>query len=80
MREYMEKLEKKSIAIQTCMYNSVAPDFDTVSDYHDNGLTPLQEQQDKQTKAVDGAENAIEHDVIDILTEYPPWSTETYVL
>ena len=27
---------------------------------------------------VDGAENAIEHDAIDILTEYPPWSTETH--
>ena len=28
-REYMEKLEKKSIAIQTCMYNGVAHDFDS---------------------------------------------------
>ena len=46
-----------------------------VSDYHDNGLTPLQGQQEEQPEAVNGAENAIEHDAIDILTEYPPWST-----
>ena len=79
-REYMEKLEKKSIAIQTHMYDSVAHDFDRVSDYHDNGLTLLQGQQDEQPEAVNGAENAIEHDAIDIWTEYPPWSTETYDL
>ena len=76
----MEKLEKKSIAIQTCMYDSVAHDFDRVSDYHDNGSTLLQGQQDEQPEAVNGAENAIEHDAIDIRTEYPPWSTETYDL
>ena len=78
-REYMEKLEKKSIAIQTRTYDSVAPDFDRVSDYRDNGSTLLQGQ-DEQPEAVNGAENAIEHDAIDILTEYPPWSTETYDL
>ena len=77
-REYMEKLEKKSIAIQTHMYDSVAHDFDRGLDYHDIGLTPLQGQHDEQPEAVNGAENAIEHDAIDILTEYPPWSTETY--
>ena len=49
-----------------------------VSDYCDNGLTPLQGQQDEQPEAVNGAENAIEHDAIDILTEYSPWSTEIY--
>ena len=43
-REYIEKLEKKSIAIQTHMYDSVAYDFDTVSDYCDNGSTPQQGQ------------------------------------
>ena len=77
-REYVEKLEKKSIAIQTHMYDSAAHDFDRGSDYCDNGLTPLQGQQDEQPEAVNGAENAIEYDAIDILTEYPPWSTETY--
>ena len=77
-RKYMEKLEKKSIAIQTHMYDSVTHDFDRVSDYHDNGLTPLQGQQDEQPESVTGAENAIEHDAIDLLTEYPPWSTEMY--
>ena len=59
------------------MYDSVAHDFDRVSDYLDNYSTPLQGQQDEQP---DGVENAIEHDAIDILTEYPPWSTETYDL
>ena len=73
-RKYKEKLEKKSIAIQTRMYDSVAHDFDRVSDYHDNGLAPLQGQQDEQPEAVNGAENVIEYDAIDILTEYPPWS------
>ena len=72
------KLEKKSIAIQTHMYDSVTHDFARVSDYHDNGSTPLQGQQDEQPEAVNGAENAIEHDATDILTEYPLWSTETY--
>ena len=32
----------------------------------------------EQPEAVNSAENAIEHDAIDILTEYPPWSTDTY--
>ena len=60
------------------MDDSVTHDFDRVSDYNDNGLTPLQGQQDEQPEAVNSAENAIEHDAVDILTEYPPWSMETY--
>ena len=43
-------------------------------------MTPLQGHQDEQLEAVNGAENATEHDAIDILTEYPAWSTETYDL
>ena len=66
--------------IQTSVYDSVAYDSDRVLDYHDNGLTSLQGQQDEQPEAVNFAENAIEHDAIDILTEYPPWSKETYHL
>ena len=77
-RKYMEKLEKKSKAIQNRMHDSVTPDFDRVSDYNDNGLTPLQGQQDEQPEAVNSAENAIEHDAVDILTGYPSWSTDTY--
>ena len=79
-RKYMEKLEKKSIAIQNRMHDSVTHDFDRVSDYSDNGLTPLQVQQDEQPEAVNSAENAIEHDAVDILTGYPSWSTDTYDL
>ena len=75
-RKYMEKLEKKSIAIKNHMHDSVTHDFDRVSDYSDIGLTPLQGQQDEQLEAVNSAENAIEYDTIDILTEYPPWSTD----
>ena len=70
-RKYMEKLEKKSIEIQNCMYDSVTHNFDRVSDYNDNGLPPLQGQQDEQSEAVNSAENAIEHDAVDILTGYP---------
>ena len=71
----MEKLEKKSIAIQNCMHDSVTHDFDRVSDYTDNGSTPLQGQQDEQPEAVNSAENAIEYDAVDILTGYLSWST-----
>ena len=42
-----------------------------VSDYTDNGSTPLQGQQNEQPEAVNSAENVIEHDAVDILTGYP---------
>ena len=73
-RKYMEK---KSIEIQNHMHDSVTHDFDRVSDFNDNGSTPLQGQQDDQPEAVNSAENAIENDVVDILTLYPPWSTDS---
>ena len=76
-RRYMENLEKKSIEIQNCMHDSVTHDFDRVSDYNDNGSTPLQGKQEEQPEAVNSAENAIEHDAVDILTGYPSWSTDT---
>ena len=60
----MEKLEKKSIAIQNHMHDSVTHDFDRISDYNDSGSTPLQGQQDEQP--------------VDVLTGYPSWSTDTY--
>ena len=77
-RKYMEKLEKKSIAIQNHMHDSVTHDFDRVSDNSDNGSTPLQGQQDEKPEPVNRAENAIAYDAVDILTEYPPWSTDTH--
>ena len=49
-----------------------------ISDYNDNGSTPLQGQQDEQPEAVNSAENAIEYDTVDILTGYFSWSTDTY--
>ena len=74
----MVNLGKKSVEIQNCMHDSVTHDFDRVSDYNDNGWTPLQGQQDEQPEAVNSAENAIENNAVDILTGYPSWSTDTY--
>ena len=60
------------------MYDSVTHDFDRVSDYTNNGLTPLQGQQDEQPEAINSPENTIKYDAVDILTGYPSWSTDTY--
>ena len=76
-RKYMVNLEMKSIEIQNCIHDSVIQDFDRVSDLNDNGSTPLQGQQDEQPEGVNRAENAIDNDVVDIMTLYPPWSTDT---
>ena len=76
-RKYMVNLEKKSVEIQNCMHNSVTQDFDRVSDSNDNGLTPLQGQQGEQPESVNRAQNAIDNDVVDIMTLYPPWSPDT---
>ena len=73
----MVNLETKSIEIQNHMHDSVTHDFDRVSDFNDNGLIPLQEQQDEQPEGVNRAENAIENDTVDIMTLYPPWSMDT---
>ena len=76
-RKYMVNLETKSIEIQNHMHDSVTHDFDRVSDFNDNGSTPLQGQQDEQPEGVNRAENTIDNDVVDIITLYPPWSTDT---
>ena len=76
-RKYMVNLETKSIEIQNCMHDSVTHDFDRVLDLKDNGLTPLQRQPNEQPEGVNRAENAIDNDVVDIMTLYPPWSTDT---
>ena len=75
--KHMVNLEMKSIEIQNHMHDSVTHDFDRVSDFNDNGLSPLQGQQDGQPEGVNRAENAIDNDVVDIITLYPPWSTDT---
>ena len=59
------------------MHDSVTQNFDRVSDSNDNGLTPLQEQQDEQPEGVNIPGNAIDDDVVDIMTLYPPWSLDT---
>ena len=76
-RDYMLKLEEKSVEIQNRMHDSVTQNYDRVSGLHDNGLTPLQGQEDNQPVDVATPENAIDDDVIDIRTIYPPWSRDT---
>ena len=73
----MVNLEKKSIEIQNHMHDSVTHDFDRVSDFNDNGSTPLQGQQDEWPEGINRAENANDNDVVDIMTLYPSWSTDT---
>ena len=75
-RKYLLKLEKKSVEIQNCMHDSVTQNFDRVSGLNDNGLTPLQGQQDKKPEGVNIPGNAIDDDVVDIMTLYPPWSPD----
>ena len=75
--DYMLKLERQSVEIQNHMYDSVTQNFDTVSGLHDNGLTPLQGQEDDQPVKVTIPENAIDDDDIDIRTIYPLWSPDT---
>ena len=69
-RKYMANLETKSIEVQNHMHDSVTHDFDRVSDSNDNGLTPHQGQQDEHPEGVNRAENAIDNDVVDIMTLY----------
>ena len=76
-RKYMVNLETKSVEIQNHMHDSVTQDFDRVSDLNDNGLTPLQRQQNEQPEGVNRPGNAIDNDVVDIVTLYPPWSPDT---
>ena len=75
-RKYMLKLEKRSVEIQNCMHDSVTQNFGRVSGLNDNGLTPLQGQQDEQPEDVNIPGNAIDDDVVDIMTLYPPWSLD----
>ena len=76
-RNYMLKLEEKSVEIKNRMHDSVTQNFDRVSGLHDNGSTPSQEQEDDQPVDVTTPENAIDDDVIDMRTIYPPWSWDT---
>ena len=48
-----------------------------VSGLHDNGSTPLQMQEGDQTADATVPENAIDDDVVDIITIYPMWLTDT---
>ena len=76
-RKYMVNLEKRSVEIQNCMHDSVAQNFDKVSDLNDNGLTPLQGQQDEQPEGVNIPGNIIDDNVVDIMTLCSPWSLDT---
>ena len=76
-RKYMVNLGEKSVEIQNHMHDSVTQTFDRVSDLNDNGSIPLQGQQDVQPEDVTIPGNAIDNDVVDIMTLYPPWSPDT---
>ena len=65
-RKYVVNLEKKSVEI-----------MNRVSDLNDNGLIPLQGQQDEQLERVNILVNAIDNDVVDMMILYPPWSPNT---
>ena len=67
-RKHMVNLEKKLVKIQNHMHDSVTQNFDRVSGLNDNGLTPLQGQQDEQPEHVNIPRNAIDDDVVDIMT------------
>ena len=67
-RRYMLKLERQLVELQNCMYDTVTHSFDRVSGLHDNGLTPLQMQEGNQPVEATTPENAIDDDVIDIMT------------
>ena len=75
-RKYILNLERKSVEIQNGMHDSITQNFYRVSDLNDNGSTPLQGQQDEQPEGVNIPRNAIDDDVVDIMT-YPPWSPDT---
>ena len=59
------------------MHDSVTQNSHKISGLNDNGLNPLQEQQDEQPEGVNIPGNAIDDDVVDIMTLYPPWSPDT---
>ena len=73
-RDYILKLEGKSVEIQNHMHDSVTQNLDRVSGLHNIGLASLQGQEDDQPVEVTTPGNAIDDDVIDIRTVYPPWS------
>ena len=65
----MLELERQLVELQNRMYDSVTHSFDRVSGLHDNGLTPLQMQEDDQPVEATTPENAIDDDVIDDLND-----------
>ena len=71
------EIRAKTVEIQIGMHDSVTENFDRVSGLNDNGLTPLQGQQDEQPEGVNISGNANDDDVVDIMTLYPPWSPDT---
>ena len=73
----MLKLERQSVQLQNCMFDSVTHNFDRVSGLHDNGSSPLQMQEGDQPVEATTPENAIDDDIIDIMTIYTLWSTDT---
>ena len=74
---YMLKLQRQLAELQNRMYDNVKHNFDRVSGLHDNGMIPPQMQIGDQTVEITAPKNAIDDDVTDIVTIYPPCSTDT---
>ena len=75
--EHMLKLERWSRELQNCMYDSVTHNIHRVSGLHDNSMIPSQMQDRYQIAKSIASENAIDDNVTDIETIYPPWLTVT---
>ena len=57
---------------------TITHNFDRVSGQSNNCTIPLLGQQDEQSETVNADNKAIDSDENDILTEYPPWSSEIH--
>ena len=74
---YMLRLVRWFRELQNSMYNSVMHNFDRVSGLYYNGMMPPQTQNRDQMVETTAPENAIDDNVTDIETIYPPWLTDT---
>ena len=75
-RKYMLNLEKKLVEVQNRMHDSVTWNFDRVSDMNDKAR-PLYRDNKMNSQKVSIPGNAIDDDIVDIMTLYPPWSRDT---
>ena len=75
--EHMLKLERRLRELQNRMCDSITHNFNRVSGLRDNNRIPSQMQDGYQIAKSIASENAIDDNVTDIETIYPPWLTVT---